>query len=145
MTDQDLWARFCGKAMKLLMVSVGSGNYAVAADAVVQIFDPALEPGFVPDGGSGEIMRAGARHRVAALPSVPGRHPGSGSRLFLVLDEKTGRFVLPVDSAEAIQEVPGTAIAPLPSFIFAGERRPFRGIFFDGREPRLLLDVGALA
>lgn len=145
LTDQGLWARFCRKAMKLLMVSVGSGHYAVAADAVVQIFDPALERGFVPDGGSGEIVRAGARHRVAALPAARTRPAGTGSRLYLVLDEKTGRCVLPIDSAEAIQEVPGTAIAPLPSFIFAGERRPFRGIFFDGRGPRLLLDVGALA
>jgi len=49
-----------------------------------------------------------------------------------------------VDSAEAIREVAASPIAPLPSFIFASSKRLFRGIFSDGREPRLLLDVDGL-
>ena len=31
-------------------------------------------------------------------------------------------------------------IAPLPAFIFARPRRSFRGVFSDGRDPRLVLD-----
>ncbi len=128
--------------MKLLMMSVGGQRYAVAAEAVEQITDPALDADFRRETGSAEAIHHGVRYRVVELHEAADR-PG-GSRLYLLLGDGPSRAMLPVDSAEAIREVPGTAIAPLPPFIFSGERRLFRGIFFDGREPRLLLDVGAI-
>ncbi len=131
--------------MKLLMVSVGGGRFAVAADAVVQILDPALDHDVRSEAESGEVVWRGQRHRVAEWPEVPGRSSGGRASLYLVLRHRLRGCALPVDSAETIQEVPAAAIAPLPAFIFSGGRRLFRGIFFDGREPRLLLDVGAIA
>ncbi len=131
--------------MKLLMVSVGSGRFAVAADAVVQILDPALDRDVRPEAESGEVVWRGRRHRVAEWPEVLRRNPGGHAGLYLVLRHPLRDCALPVDSADTIQEIPPAAIAPLPAFIFSGGRRLFRGIFFDGQEPRLLLDVGAIA
>lgn len=126
--------------MKLLMVSVGAGRYAVAADAVEKIMDPALDPDFRREEDASEAVHEGTRYPVVGIePGAPGR----GS-LYLLLGRGENRALMPVDSAESIQEVSGTAIAPLPSFIFAGARRPVRGIFSDGRAPRLLVDVEAL-
>ena len=45
---------------------------------------------------------------------------------------------------EAIREVPATAIAPLPPFIFPRPGRAFRGVFADGHAPRLLLDLDGI-
>ncbi len=124
------------------MVSVGSGRYALAADAVTQIMDPTLDRDFRRDVGSGEAVHRGARCRVVDLHEADGG--GEERRLYLVLGQGAGQAMVPVDSAEAIQDVPAGAIAPLPSFIFVGGRRLFRGIFSDGRELRLLVDVGAI-
>lgn len=125
--------------MKLLMVSVGTGRYAVAADAVAKIMDPALDPGFRRDGSADEATHEGTRYPVVEI------EPGARGRgaLYLLLGRGSARALMPVDSAESIREVSGAAIAPLPSFIFAGARRPVRGIFSDGRTPRLLLNLDA--
>ncbi len=128
--------------MKLLMVSVGAGRFAVAADTVTQILDPDLERDFTRDPESGEVLRLGVRYRVIHLQEE--RPDGQSSRLYLVLRAGDGKAMIPVDSADTIQEIPAAAIAPIPSFIFAADRRAFRGVFSDGREPRLLVDVGAL-
>ncbi|HEX9427183.1 MAG TPA: hypothetical protein VGA64_05295 [Candidatus Polarisedimenticolia bacterium] len=123
--------------MKLLMVSVGAGRYAVAAEAVAKIMDPALDPGFRHEGNSAEAIHDGTRYPVVEID--PGARGAGG--LYLLLGKGGARALMPVDSAESIQDVSGTAIAPLPTFIFAGARRPVRGIFADGRTPRLLLDL----
>jgi len=129
--------------MKLLLVSVGRRRYAVAADAVARIMDPTLEPDFRREAGSEEATHRGVRYPVIDLHGAVDRGPG-GPPLYLVVETGSGRAMVPVDGAEAIREIPGTAIAPLPSFIFAGERRLFRGVFSDGHWPRLLLDADAL-
>jgi len=129
--------------MKLLLVSVGEGRYAVAAEAVAQIMDPALDPKFHREPGAGELIYHGGRCPVVDLNGTVGDEEG-GASLFLVLEGKGRRVMVPVDAAESIQEIPGTEIAPLPSFIFAAGRGLFRGLFSDGRVPRLLLDEAVL-
>ncbi len=126
------------------MVSVGTGRYAVAADAVSRIMDPAQEADFRREAPAAEAVCGGARFPVVDLHSAVGQTPGP-SCVYLVLEGGGGRVVVPVDSAEAIREVPAASIAPLPSFIFARDRRLFRGLFSDGRESRLLLDEGGLS
>jgi chemotaxis signal transduction protein len=128
--------------MKLLMVSVGRGRYAVAADAVAHIMDPALEPEFRREAPDGAIY-LGARYPVVDLHE--GAEEVSGrSCVYLLVEGNGRRAFVPVDSAEAIRDVAPGEIAPLPTFIFARGRRLFRGLFADGQEPRLLVDVEGL-
>jgi chemotaxis signal transduction protein len=127
--------------MKLLMVSVGEGRYAVPADAVAQIVDPAVEPDF-------HLEDAAAVYRGERLP-VLDLHAAAGERrgaapVYLLLAGAHRRVIVAVDGAEAIRDVPAGEIAPLPAFIFARPRRAFRGVFSDGRTPRLLLDEDAI-
>ena len=129
--------------MKLLLISVGRGRYAVAADAVTRILDPERQGDFLREGGGGDATERGVRYPVLDLHAAAGETPGP-SCVYLMVEGRGGRAVLPVDSAEAIREVAASTIAPLPSFIFASSKRLFRGIFSDGREPRLLLDVDGL-
>jgi chemotaxis signal transduction protein len=130
--------------MQLLMIRVGDGCFAVAADAVTHIVDPAIEPGFERAPGAER-----ARWRGADLPVLdPARTLGTGGGtpgLFLLIEGAGGSALLPVDAAEAIRDIRADAIAPLPDFIFAGARRVVRGVFEDGGRPRLLLDETALS
>jgi chemotaxis signal transduction protein len=128
--------------MKLLMVSVGGERFAVAADTVVQILDSRLERDLSRDRESGEVVHRGKRYRVVHLKSDPSE--SEPARLYLLLRAGDGEAMVPVDTADTIQEISPGAIAPIPSFIFGTEHRAFRGVFSDGREPRLLVDVGAL-
>jgi len=127
--------------MKLLMVSVGEGRYAVPADAVAQIVDPAVEVDFHLE--ESEAVYRGERFPVLDLHAVAGERRGP-SPVYLLLEGARGRSIVPVDGAEAIRDVPAGDIAPLPAFIFARPRRAFRGVFSDGRDPRLLLDEDGL-
>jgi chemotaxis protein histidine kinase CheA len=129
--------------MKLLMVSVGRGRYAVTAEAVERIIDPALEPGFQEDLQTGEAGSGQARYPVLDLHEAAGESPGR-SCVYVLLGSSDRRAVVRVDSAEAIRDVPAASIAPLPAFIFEGSKRLFRGVFSDDREPRLLLDESAI-
>ena len=123
--------------MKLLMVSVGEGRYAVPADAVAQIVDPALESEFRLE-ESAAVYR-GERLPFLDLHAAAGESPGPAP-VYLLLEGPSRRLVIAVDGAEAIRDVPAGEIAPLPDFIFPQPRRVFRGVFADGRDPRLLLD-----
>ncbi|MFQ5876107.1 MAG: chemotaxis protein CheW [Acidobacteriota bacterium] len=129
--------------MNLLLVSVGRRQYAVAADAVERIVDPALEPEFHREPQAREATHRGERYPVVDLHDMSGERRGDRC-VYLFLAAGGRRAVVPVDGAEAIRDVPAAAIAPLPSYIFTCDRRPFRGIFSDGRRARLLLDEGAL-
>ncbi|OLD62621.1 MAG: hypothetical protein AUI47_11820 [Acidobacteria bacterium 13_1_40CM_2_68_5] len=127
--------------MKLLMVSVGEGRYAVPADIVTQILDPALEGDF-------RVERSEAVYRGVRLPLLD-LHAAAGERrgvatVYLVIEAARNRAIVPVDGADSIRDVPSTAIAPLPPFIFSRPGRVFRGVFSDGGEPRLLLDQDGL-
>ncbi len=130
--------------MKLLMVNVGRGRYALAAEAVHRIIDPALEPGFREDREAGEAIDNSGRYPVIDLHEMAGEAPGD-SALYLLLGGSKGRSVMRVDSAEAIRDVAAASIAPLPAFIFTDPKRLFRGIFRDESGPRLLLDESALS
>ncbi|HEU4402602.1 MAG TPA: chemotaxis protein CheW [Candidatus Polarisedimenticolia bacterium] len=129
--------------MKLLMVSVGRGRYAVAADALARIADTTSGSEARRVGSERAVTVHGVSYPVVDLHGMLGETP-SRSCVYLVLEGKDGRAVLPVDKAEEIHDIPATAIAPLPSFIFAGARRLFRGLFSDGHESRLLLDASVL-
>ena len=123
--------------MKLLMVNVGEGRYAVPADAVVQILDPAAENDFHLE-QTEAVVRGERVARVdlhAAAGEVPGPRP-----VYLLIEAGARRAVVAVDGAEAIRDVPAGDIAPLPAFIFERDRRAFRGLLPDGPMPRLLLD-----
>ncbi len=127
--------------MKLLMVSVGQDRYAVPADIVTQILDPALESELTLE--ASEAVYRGERFPLRDV------HPAAGggrgvSRVYLVLERLQRRAIMPVDEAHAIREIPAAAIAPLPQYIFARPGRVFRGVFSDGGEPRLLLDRDGL-
>ena len=127
--------------MKLLMVNVGEGRFAVLADAVEQILDPALEADF-------HLEEFAAVFRGERFPLVD-LHAASGEKrgpapVYLVLQGARRRAVVAVDGAEVIREVSAGEIAPLPAFIFARPRRAFRGVFPDATGPRLLLDEDAL-
>jgi chemotaxis protein histidine kinase CheA len=128
------------KTMKLLLVNGGEGRYAVPADEVTRIVDPALEPDFGVEEGTGEVRCGGVRYPMLDLA----RGGRDGGRLYLLVRRGGDTTAVAVDSAEAIREIPGGAVAPLPPFIFAGARRLVRGLFSDGRGPRLLLDVDAV-
>jgi chemotaxis signal transduction protein len=127
--------------MKLLMVSVGEGRYAVPADAVAQIVDPALEADFHLE--DREAVYRGERFPILDLHAAAGERRGP-SPVYLLLEGVRRRVIVAVDGAEAIRDVPAGDIAPLPAFIFAWPRRTFRGVFSDGRDPRLLLDEDGL-
>jgi chemotaxis protein histidine kinase CheA len=129
--------------MKLLMVSVGQGRYAVAAEAVERIIDPALEPGFQEDLQTGETRDHEVRYPVFNLHEVAGEQPGQ-TCVYVLIGTPSGRAVVRVDSADAIRDVPAASIAPLPAFIFEASRRLFRGVFPDDRGPRLLLNESAI-
>ena len=128
--------------MKLLMVNVGEGRYAVPADAVTQIVDPAIEPEFRLE--KSEAVFRGERFTLFDLHAASGEHPGA-TPVYLLLQGVRRRAIVAVDAAESIREVPAGDIAPLPPFIFARPRRVIRGVFLDGDGPRLLLDEDALA
>ncbi len=123
--------------MKLLMVSVGEGRYAVSADAVAQIVDPAVEADFHLE--EAEAVYRGERIALLDLHAAAGERRGP-SPLYLLLESARGRAMMAVDGAQAIREVPAGDIAPLPAFIFERPRRAFRGVFPDDPVPRLLLD-----
>lgn len=125
------------------MVSVGSGRFAVVADAVSQIIDPGLDSGFRPGAPEEASMLEAERYPVLDLHALTGERP-AGTCVHLLLSGDGGRVVMPVDAAEAIRDIAPDDIAPLPTFIFSSERRLFRGIFSDGRVPRLLLDERAI-
>jgi chemotaxis signal transduction protein len=129
--------------MKLLLVRVGRGRYAVAADAVARILDPAVETDFHLEQTTGDAICQGMRYPVVDLHGAMGER-AEGPGVYLLLEGPSRRAMVAVGGAEAIREVPADGIAPLPSFIFATARRFFRGIFLDEGEPRLLLDESGL-
>lgn len=143
LTERRFWAIFWLGAMKLLMVAVGRGRYAVAVDAVERIIDPALEPHFEEDTETGEATDGRSRFPVLDLHGATGES-SSGSCIYLLLGGAGRRAALRVDAAEEIRDVSPSSIAPLPAFIFAERKRLFRGVFSDERGPRLLLDESAL-
>src|SRR2546428_3828080 len=96
--------------MKLLMVSVGEGRYAVPADAVAQIVDPAVEVDFHLE--ESEAVYRGERFPVLDLHAVAGgrRRP---SPQFLLPGGAAGPALVPVAGAHAHPAVPpGGAHAP---------------------------------
>lgn len=123
--------------MKLLMVSVGKARYAVQADAVRQILDPAQETDLHLE--ESQAVFRGERIPLIDLHAAAGERRGL-SPLYLLLEGARRRAIVPVDGTEAIREVPAADIAPLPPFIFPRPGRAFRGVFSDGHAPRLLLD-----
>jgi chemotaxis signal transduction protein len=129
--------------MKLLMLSAGCGRYAVPADAVTRIMDSAGARELRAGSTSGVPDRAGE-----AIPVFDLRGPAGGADpaggVYLLVEREGGVALVAADDAEAIREVPGADIAPLPSFIFSGASRIFRGLFSDGRSQRLLVDPGDL-
>lgn len=127
--------------MKLLMVSVGESRYAVPADIVTQILDPALEGDFRVE--RSQAVYRGERLPVLDLHAAAGERHGE-ARVYLVVEAARSRAIIPVDGADSIRDVPSGAIAPLPPYIFSRPDRVFRGVFSDGGEPRLLLDQDGL-
>ncbi len=119
------------------MVSVGEARYAVQADAVSQILDPAQEADFHLE--ESQVVFRGERFPLIDLHAAAGELPG-GSPLYLLIEGARRRAIVPVDGTEAIREVAASEIAPLPPFIFPRPGRAFRGVFSDGKAPRLLLD-----
>ena len=93
--------------MRLLLISVGRGRYAVAADAVTRILDPERQPDFRREGGGGDAIERGVRYPVLDLHAAAGETPGP-SCVYLMVEGRGGRAVLPVDSAEAIRRVCAT-------------------------------------
>src|SRR5256885_7685771 len=102
--------------MKLLMVNVGEGRYAVPADAVEQIVDPALEGDFRLE--ECEAVFRGERFPLVDLHAAAGERRGPAP-VCLLLHGARRRAVIAVDGAEAIRDVSAGEIAPLPAFIFA--------------------------
>jgi chemotaxis signal transduction protein len=127
--------------MKLLMMRIGDGRYAVAADAVEQIVDPALETDFRLE--DGEAVFHGERLALVDLHAAAGERPAT-SPVYLLVHGARRRAVVAVDGAESIRDVPPGDIAPLPAFIFSQPHRAFRGVFPDGAGLRLLLDQDTL-
>jgi chemotaxis signal transduction protein len=123
--------------MKFLMVSVGQARYAVQADAVRRILDPAQEADLHVQ--EAEAVFCGERLRLIDLHAAAGE-PRGCAPVYLLLESSRSRALVPVDGTEAIREVPATDIAPLPPFIFASPGHVFRGVFSDGPSPRLVLD-----
>src|SRR6185295_5625364 len=123
--------------MKFLMVSVGQARYAVQADAVRRILDPAQEADLHLE-GAGVVFR-GERLLLIDLHAAAGE-PAARAPVYLLLEGSHRRAIVPLDGTEAIQDVPASDIAPLPPFIFARPGRVFRGVFSDGPSPRLVLD-----
>jgi len=123
------------------MMKIGDGRYAVAADAVEQIVDPALEAEFRLE--EGRAVYRGERLDLVDLHAAACERRGP-SPVYLLLQGARRRVVAAVDGAESIREVPAGEIAPLPPFIFALKDRAFRGVFPDGPGLRLLLDQDAL-
>ncbi|MBI1951653.1 MAG: chemotaxis protein CheW [Acidobacteria bacterium] len=119
------------------MVSVGKARYAVQADVVMRILDPAQEADFHLE-GSQAVFR-GERFPLIDLHAA-GEEGRGLSPLYLLLEGARRRAMVSVDGTEAIREVPAADIAPLPPFIFPRPGRAFRGVFSDGQAPRLLLD-----
>jgi chemotaxis signal transduction protein len=129
--------------MRLLMISIGGGRFAVPADAVTRILDPAIEDDLrILPGGRRATWR-GREIRVVDPLARPA-DGGAPGRIYLVIEVRGDGVLLPVEAAEAIQDVPADAIAPLPDFIFARPGRTVRGVFAGAAGPRLLLDEAAL-
>jgi chemotaxis signal transduction protein len=129
--------------MKILLVRVGRGRYAVAANAVSRILDPTTDTTFRLEQTTGDLVCGEVRYSVIDLHGTTGERRQARA-LYLLLEDAPRRVVVAVDGAEEIREVPADAIAPLPSFIFATRRRLFRGIFADAEGPTLLLDEKGL-
>jgi len=127
--------------MKLLMMKIGDGRYAVPADAVEEIVDPALADDLRLD-EAGAVYH-GERLTLVDLHAAAAERRGA-SPVYLLLQGARRRALVAVDGAEAIREVPAEEIAPLPGFIFARPSRAFRGVFPDGPGLRLLLDQDAI-
>lgn len=123
--------------MKFLMVNVGQARYAVQADAVRRILNPAQEAGLDVEGA--EAVFRGERLRLIDLHAAAGE-PRGRAPVYLLLEGSRRRALVPVDGTEAIRDVPAADIAPLPPFIFARPGHVFRGVFSDGPSPRLVLD-----
>lgn len=127
--------------MKLLMLSVGRGRYAVAASAVTRIIDPRGEPAGEP-GGVPEHL-PGDRQPVDLYALAGETAPASA--ILLHLDHAGRSAVLAVDQVDDICEVPTGEIAPIPAFVFEGTSRMVRGVLRDEGGLRLLLDERLLA
>src|SRR5437773_12065267 len=102
--------------MKLLMVSVGEGRYAVPADIVTQILYPALEGDFRVE--RSEAVYRGVRFPVLDLHAAAGERPGVATG-YRVIESSRNRAAVPVDGADSIRRVPSTALPPLPSSSFS--------------------------
>ena len=97
----------------------------------------------VAEAGGEDVLKASAAERIKKLESIKPRDTLSEME-FRELQDSAGRMFRAGMGAEAIRDVPAGDIAPLPAFIFARPRRAFRGVFSDGRDPRLLLDENGL-
>src|SRR2546428_13950073 len=97
--------------MKLLMVSVGEGRYAVPADAVAQIVDPAVEVDFHLE--ESEAVYRGERFPVLDLHAVAGERRRA-SPAVLLLEGARGRPLLPAAGARGRRAVPPRGLSPPP-------------------------------
>ncbi len=128
--------------MKLLLVRAGRGRFGVAADAVIQILDPAIDPDLKVAVEQGEVVHRGRRFPIEDLREETGR-PSVAAPVYVLL-EKDGRCAaVGVDCAESIRDVDDGAVAPLPGFIFALPRRVQALVEVEG-DAVLLLDMAAI-
>src|SRR5256885_15513151 len=102
--------------MKLLMVNVGEGRYAVPADAVEQIVDPALEGDFHLE--ESEAVFRGERFPLVDLHAAAGERRGPAPG-YLVLHGGRRRAVIAVDGAEAIRDGSAGGGGPPSGLLFA--------------------------
>jgi hypothetical protein len=125
------------------MVRIGRERFAIPADSVVCILDPAFGFASHRDHGAAHLQGDPAHPKVADLHAATGA-PAGEEGVRVLVEGPRGPVVVPVDAAEEIRDVAPDVIAPLPHFIFEDGARLFRGAFPDGMRPRLLIDVAAL-
>src|SRR5256885_14758041 len=101
--------------MKLLMVNVGEGRYAVPADAVEQIVDPALEGDFHLE--ESEAVFRGERFPLVDLHAAAGERRGPAP-VYLVLHWGRRRAVIAGGRAQAIRGGSAGGTGPPPGLIF---------------------------